>query len=312
MSCDFSLFRKMYNTSAPESELSREDIANNISNSFTASPSYYNVLVNNQYKQGVHIVSSRNGSKNVLSKPNETLNLGDIIHWSNFDWLVMYIDGDNNIQTKGNMLRCNNTLRFRDSNNLEHTYSCVVENKLARYQELEVNRNMFYQTDGVLMIHYPYNEYTKKIREKDRLLLYGEAFEMQVVDRIVNVKNETGAISAILKSVSLTIDEQQAVKYDNAIVIKGWSSVEIGESVVYNAEFYRDGELLDIGELENLVVIWDLISESNIGNLDNNGEFTAVNKGLGQVKVTYQYTQNGQVVEVTGTKDIQVVNGSWW
>ena len=101
---------------------------------FEDSPSCQTVTINNVSRE-VQIVTITNSSKEnykrILSKPNETFNVGDIVVWDGMTFLITDIDEDQQIQTKGTIQLCNNILSFYSTaDSTLYSIPCIIGNKV--------------------------------------------------------------------------------------------------------------------------------------------------------------------------------------
>ena len=104
---------------------------------FEDSSSYQTVTINDISRE-VQIVTITNSSKEnykkILSKPNETFSVGDVINmvaW-NMKFLVTDIDEDKQVQTKGTIQLCNNTISFYSTTDSTlHSIPCIITDKIT-------------------------------------------------------------------------------------------------------------------------------------------------------------------------------------
>jgi hypothetical protein len=110
-----------------------DDMKNIISTEFKDSTSYHLVKIND-IDTDVRIVDEnaiekQPNKKRMLSLPDETFNIGDIVIWNSENWLVTNIDADKNLYTKGTIEKCNNTLKFYNKTGLlwvEADTPCII------------------------------------------------------------------------------------------------------------------------------------------------------------------------------------------
>jgi hypothetical protein len=109
----YDLFRTIAQSSLSTKERAVNQIKYDVASDFEGSPSYEEVSINgSETLTGVHIVTDKKDNKTMLSKPDETFVVGDIVEWNSNKFLVIDIDENQNIQTKGTILLCNNVLKF--------------------------------------------------------------------------------------------------------------------------------------------------------------------------------------------------------
>ena len=117
--------------------------------------------------------------KNVSTKPNATLDLGDIVTWSNTDWLVDTIDADTRINTKGKIRRCNTTLRWRDEKGTTHSYPAFCEDA-TKYSEGVSGGKMMEVPDFQIKAKIRLDGHSAKLNRNRRFLLDAELYLPQI------------------------------------------------------------------------------------------------------------------------------------
>lgn len=190
-------FRKRMNYSDAIIDSTKEQILEDFDNM----PTFHNVLIN-QSVQGVQIISDKFNQKTMISKPDETFNIGDIVEWKDRKWLCVKTDIDDTMYTKGSLLLCNNTITVNNN-----TYPVVIENYISRNQEVEYRR-FTVLSDDTRYLYIPYNDDTKNIKHLDRFVFNDEAYKINVLDKISDVIDGNGVIHALVRNVGLTAEEK--------------------------------------------------------------------------------------------------------
>lgn len=72
----------------------------------------HNVL-RNDVPQDFIIVPTKEGC-NLLARPGETFNIGDIIYWNTLHWLITDVNFHDNMTRSGKMVRCNRQIRWQN------------------------------------------------------------------------------------------------------------------------------------------------------------------------------------------------------
>jgi len=115
-------------------------ITNLIKSTFADSPSYFEVLINdNEDKTGVLIVDdsttinqANQNNKIIIMQPEDILNAGHMIKHQNKDWLCVASELFNDIYYKGKITKCNNVLTLNQSGIL-YQVPCCVEGNIRLY-----------------------------------------------------------------------------------------------------------------------------------------------------------------------------------
>lgn len=108
--------------------------------------------------------------KNVVSKPDETVYLGDIVNWCSTDWIVDTIDADNRITNRGKMRRCNITLKWLDEGNVVRSYPGFCEDA-TKYSDGVAGGKMMQIGEFQIKVKVHLDEHSAKINRDKRFLL---------------------------------------------------------------------------------------------------------------------------------------------
>jgi hypothetical protein len=110
-------------------------IKDTISSKIIGSPSYQSVTINVTSKNLIigELSSTTKDltKKQILSLPDESFNLGDLIVWDSNNWLVTNCDFDETIQCKGIIEQCNYTLKFQNTLGTILSYPVIFESKTS-------------------------------------------------------------------------------------------------------------------------------------------------------------------------------------
>ena len=117
--------------------------------------------------------------KNVSTKPNATIDLGDIVTWSNTNWILDTIDADTRINTKGKIRRCNTTLRWRDEKGTAHSYPAFCEDA-TKYSEGVSGGKMMEVPDFQIKAKIRLDANSAKLNRNKRFLLDAELYLPQI------------------------------------------------------------------------------------------------------------------------------------
>lgn len=117
--------------------------------------------------------------KNVSTKPNATIDLGDIVTWSNTNWILDTIDADTRINTKGKIRRCNTTLRWRDEKGTAHSYPAFCEDA-TKYSEGVSGGKTMEVPDFQIKVKIRLDANSAKLNRNKRFLLDAELYLPQI------------------------------------------------------------------------------------------------------------------------------------
>ena len=113
--------------------------------------------------------------KKFTARPNEPIDLGDIIMWRDGYWLVETLDADNQINYQGTMQQCNTVLRWQlEDGSIYQEYGIFSDASKYSYGE-QFSDWMDYPQFNI-KIHIQVNPQTLKIPRNKRFLIvaYGE------------------------------------------------------------------------------------------------------------------------------------------
>mgnify|MGYP000888640197 FL=1 len=282
-----------------------------INYSYNDSPSCISVEINGE-KQRVRVVTDKKYSinsgyivKKLLLKPYETVNNGDLVKIDDEFWLIYFFDNKKPMP-KAYMRFCNNTLTFSNGNQ----YPCVLDTRISENQKIDEKKYIDLPSDTMLAT-IQYNDDTKYIKENDRFIINGLAWEVQGYDRITKVVNEKGVISFPLKKVPLSDEEKNNNLSDSSrdniyIEINGNEEIEVNTKTVYQARVYnKDNQLI------TTKVYWS----TDNGKIMQNGLYTAPSStGIVNICATYIYndTKNNNQYKISEFKTIDIYDNNHW
>jgi hypothetical protein len=136
MSVQDANLQRMYNQGATFGQRAKNNLINSILSSFTNSPSYYEVNINDSDLIGVQIFENGgketlDTSKYIMRKPNEKLYIGDIIKWFSDYWLCLKTEKINNIYDLGIIMKCDVIIKFNNRAGTLLEIPCVINNKFT-------------------------------------------------------------------------------------------------------------------------------------------------------------------------------------
>jgi hypothetical protein len=125
----------------------------------------------------------------IESLPYDTFDIGNYVVWNDEYWLVDFISGDKDIQTKGHITKCSNYLRYLDYKDEIHEYWGIISD--MQDSSNITSSGKVDNPEGGLQMLVPYNEDTKKIPIGKRFILWTEydkdGKEYPSVFRVMNI-----------------------------------------------------------------------------------------------------------------------------
>lgn len=270
MSIDWNLYEKRLKLNGNTSkERQIHDMKNLFSNHYKDSPSCRSAYFNGStIATDIWVIDTNTyGIKTILSMPDETFNVGDVVVYDDLIYLVITIDKDNSVQTKGQIELCNNTLSILKDNILHHV-PCIIESNV-RFQDLRVQETRFIVTpDDKITARIPNNEITKDI---SRNLI----FKLNDYDnyKIISVNRVTEPGLIILK---MEFVAEEAIEHNFVVEILNGDSIEIQE----NTNLQLNVEVKDNGNIMSPTpVVVYTSSDENICTVDDSGLVSAIAVG---------------------------------
>lgn len=106
-------------------------------------PNLRDVKIGEEQRSIVVISKDRMGNslkdvKQILSLPNESFEVGQYVEFQNNTWLISQADVDDELYIDGQMVLCNNVLKFQDTNGEIYSYPYFVDNSLPSLDENKV------------------------------------------------------------------------------------------------------------------------------------------------------------------------------
>ena len=313
MSIDWNLYEKRLKLNGNTSkERQINDMKNLFSNHYKDSPSCRSAYFNGStIATDIWVIDTNTyGIKTILSMPDETFNVGDVVVYDDLIYLVITIDKDNSVQTKGQIELCNNTLSIIKDNILHHV-PCIIESNV-RFQDLRVQETRFIVTpDDKITARIPNNEITKDI---SRNLI----FKLSDYDnyKIISVNRVTEPGLIILK---MEFVAEEAIEHNFVVEILNGDSIEIQENtnLQLNVEVKDNGNIMSPTPVvvytsndENICTVDDsgLVSAIAVGNCVITASSNGVSDSIGIGVI--ENVQHNITVEITSGNSSIVVNKS--
>lgn len=114
---DIDYYRKIQNAYGVNSlrDAQRNAIKQDLNRDFNNTLDAYTVTIDDVEQDLTILKTSDPHTKKIKSRPNESFNAGQIVHWQDSYWLINNVDTNNDIITNGKMVECNFVLYWQDS-----------------------------------------------------------------------------------------------------------------------------------------------------------------------------------------------------
>lgn len=296
----YDLFRKIAQSNLTSKEIAVNQIKYDISQDFKDSPSYEFVLIDNT-AQDVQIVTDKTDNKKMLSMPDELFHVGQVVDWNDNKFLVTDIDEDQQIQTKGIITLCNNSLKFYNKTNVLYQIPCIIGKGTIGFNEtkfitLAADENI---------VTCPNTTDSSNIDMNTRFILSGNAYKVQGIDNVtqiglLNIKVKDDEIT-VNDNISLSIADYLQHQIIRSVLIKNGSSA----SLLYtNATLQLIIECKENNAIINNPVVTYLSNAPNVCTVSSTGLITAIATGNSIITVNFG-TSNASI---TITSDITIVD----
>ena len=280
----------------------------NIVSKFSDHPSFTYVDIDG-ISTGVRLMDGNNSNiKKIVFQPETEIFIGDFVEISERTWLITdFIPNEPaEIFPSAEIKLCNNYLEWIDDSGTSRKVSCVIENQVSTYQEVNSDRYGVSLPSDTLMITTKFTSVTNRIEYFQRFMFdNNRAWRVNVIDNISKVYDGVGVIQFLVKAVPLKQSEisedHDVTDYGYEIVIMGNEKVEINTSASYDAFVYLDGDSISES------VTWSVDNEY-LAEIDSNGVLTTHGEA-GKITIIATYEEEN----ITGEKIVQITDsGDWW
>ena len=295
MNLDISYIKKIQNLHMSSSERDSDlyEIHQLINEGFNESLDYQNNCVcNNEKREFVISKTSNSNFYKIKTRPTQQLGLGDVVNWNSYNWIVIDVNSNTQIQTSGIIQRCNLTINFQNHDNTIVSQPCIISNS---YSEIESSGKVTSVPSGKTILILPYNNDTKKIYKGKRLMIdtgYDESgsqigivykvtgFDSKFKDfgngKLIYLTIESDVFNSDTDNlkylVSDYIDCPPTPPVDPALLkcnIVGRDEIKIGTTRKYTAVFYD----INGNEVSNITPNWSFTPALGFEN-----QFSIINK----------------------------------
>lgn len=247
-----------------------------IKNSFSNTPSYFEVTINSSSSPvGVQIVDDSNvRDQKLIICVDYQLKNGDVIDWQDAKWINVLTDDMSDIYYRGQLRRCVGQLKWLDSNGLPKERYFTFKSDSSTNFGVQDGRIMTLGNERRILI-VPLDDDTKLIGKDRRFIFDSRAWISTTIDTISvdNLLIMTVEESEIDKT-NDNLDLGIADYYNNlppepnpdpapvgySVVIDGSESIKKNLSQIYIATVYADA-IIDATK----IVTWELLNDDESG-----------------------------------------------
>ncbi len=283
----------------------------NIISSFYNSPSYYQVdayspsnpLSSTTFDCWITDDSDVKDQKNIIAHPNQTIDKGYLIYWTNQSsyWLVTQADVDyGGIYSRGTMQKCNATVKWLDSDgtSIREAYFCYKTDTASNFGVSDGKILIMPNERRTIVIQS--NQYTNLLRKDKRFIFDNRGWKVTSIDGVIN-----GLISIVL-----TEDDINIAKDNSNLRIANYyddvNDYEIKVSnIITNLEQSSNYQILAKVYNHDVEVVSATptytSSNTNIMTVSSSGLVTGVAIGTANITISYGDVSKVLPIEIMST-----------
>ena len=295
----YDLYRKIVDCSKSPSENIREDMKQELRDTFFENPSYHKIRINEEDSDShAHILYDRkldyNGDPNVqflIMHPDYEINTGDYVYvydWENH-WIAPNKEGNQDIYDKAIIVACGATWKWKDENNVVHEYPCALYDQFSTTTGFLQKKNITIPT-GNMVAFVQYNEHTSTIDLYQRMLFKKQAW---MINKIQDMQQD-GMILFFLNKDLIQPDDDfvnmiaSSTKYSYNLEI---DQASFEQSVGYMTQL--TSTLTLNGVLSNKEINWK--ASNSFATIDNDGNLELLSDG--SVIITAYLAENEDIFD---------------
>ncbi len=137
--------------------------------------------------------------KTLYLRPEQKIVAGSYGLMGDNVWIVLSYITNKEIFPKLHIQLCPYNLEWINDQDEKHIYPCAIFNRISRYQEVDWRNRHMLMSDDVFEIRVQSNEYTQRIRHKQRFVLNNRVWDVQAIDNVSGVRYDKGVLFVIVK-----------------------------------------------------------------------------------------------------------------
>ncbi|MGR6760426.1 hypothetical protein ACU1JV_01090 [Paenibacillus sp. T2-29] len=269
---------------------------------FEKNPSVFDVVINNNKRSVVITSSTKDKTKTIISKPDEPLANGDIVKWRNKNWIITDCDPNDDIYSKGMLLKCVSYLRWLDNSGE------IVELPFALTND---NITNFGVDDGKIIelpnerrsIVISANEKTDALNKKKRFIFDGRAWSITAINKLDTGLNfltlKEDLINNATDNLELEIADYMGniADYQLRILnVKDVVAIEENQTLQLNIELTNNSKVI---EIDNQITY--SVTDETIISVSPMGLVTPLKKGTSKITISFRNISQTIQVNVTSS-----------
>lgn len=261
-------------------------IKNAITNDFQNSPSCRSVYINGsttaEYLQVID-TNTDYYTKTILSEPDETFEVGDLVVFDSLTYLVTEIDEGNQIQTKGTMQLCTNTLSLY-KNHILYQIPAIVFDEVRLYSLGAESNKYFSLNDDEIIVTTSNNADALNIELNDRFLIGLRNY------KVLSIQDITPNGLLVIK-MKVTLEDVDANLYTINILNGSSVNLHVTSTLQLHVNVYLDGD-----QISPTPTLTYTSSNNGICTVSSTGLITAV--ALGRCTITVSANGVSDTIEI--------------
>ena len=304
----YDLYRKIVACATSPSDNLREDMKQELRDTFFQNPSYHRIRINSEDTDShAHILYDRkidyNGDPNIqfiAMHPDYSINTGDYVYVYDWDshWIVPNKEGNEDVQEKAIIVKCLATWKWQDENNVVHEYPCALYDNFSTTTGFLQRKNITIPA-GNMVAFVQYNEDTSAIELNQRMLFNKQAW---LINKIQDMQQEGMILFYMVKDLIQADDDftnmiASTEKYSYQLEI---DQADFQQSVGYTTQLTATLTLNDVASSKD--IYWKV--DSGLATIDNNGNLELLSDG--NIVITAYLAENYSIydtinIEITAT-----------
>ncbi|ODA08139.1 Ig-like domain-containing protein [Paenibacillus polymyxa] len=290
-----------YNTKNAR-DIDTYNVKKSINIQFEKNPSVFDVVINNNKRSVVITSSTKDQTKTIISKPDESLTNGDIVKWKNINWIIIDCDPRDDIYSKGVLLKCVSSLRWVDSTGE------IVESPFALTND---NITNFGVDDGKIIelpnerrnVVISANEKTDELTKKKRFIFDGRAWSITAINKLDTGLNYLTLKEDLINNATDNL-ELEIADYNGNVAnyqlkvlnVKDVVAIEENQTLQLNVELTNNSKVIEVYEK-----ITYSVADETIISVSPTGLVTPLKKGTSKITISFRNISQTIQINVTSS-----------
>ncbi|WJJ55270.1 hypothetical protein QB910_000026 [Dabrowskivirus KKP3916] len=196
---DFDLYRARMNVDGSDMSSSYlNETSNFLNQTFADSPSFTQIQVEGVVTDARIIRNPENPhAKRVLFRPNTVVYEGQYVTYNNDTWLIQHFQ-PHPVFPKGDILQCNESLRWIDAAGVSHIVPCVF---ISLHRMVTVTQDTQMETFKFQMrVLVKYTDETQSIQVSQRFILGNQAYIVAGIDSVSEIYDGHGTLDISIET----------------------------------------------------------------------------------------------------------------